>query len=394
MEPIVTIIIPVGPGHERFLLAALESVRRQTLPVASVVVVNDTGRSLLVSDGVADVLDGGQRGVSHARNLGLERADTPFVSFLDADDQLTPQALEVSVKAYAAYREAGYVYGDYYVQRAGEPPQLQPSPTYNRRALAGGNLHPVTFLLPTRAAREVGGFGEFASWEDWDFCLKLAVAGWCGVRVPYPTLIYRLHTGQRREVGHAAGPELHEQVIAPYQARLLEEETLVGCCGGDAAARAAAQRIVGPVSTTAPETSGLIMMEFIGAHTGSIPFTTNPLTNTPFTQTYRGANNAHYRYVEAHPADVQGLEELGVWRRVVKPALDLPPPPVIEDVVELIGAPAANAGEAVVIKGRGGRTVAARSERAGGGVLATPIVHGHEAGTELVTVTPITQQDV
>ena len=34
------------------------------------------------------------RGLGAARNIGLDRTDTPFVGFLDADDELTPRAIE------------------------------------------------------------------------------------------------------------------------------------------------------------------------------------------------------------------------------------------------------------------------------------------------------------
>jgi hypothetical protein len=158
------------------------------------------------------------------------------------------------------------------------------------------------------------------SFEDWQFCIKLAVAGWCGVRLAHPTLRYHEQTGQRRREGYQRGQELIERIVGPYRARLAGKEPLMGCNCGDVPARQKAQRFVATWPQVAAgvvvNADGVVRMEFIGNNTGSRSFSIDPLTNRPFTKVYRGANNAHYRYANAAPEDVAGLETLGLWRRV------------------------------------------------------------------------------
>lgn len=70
-KPTVSVVIPYSPAHtpETMLEAAKRSVSRQSVPT-EIIVVEDRE----------------QRGPATARNIGLERADTRYVAFLDADD--------------------------------------------------------------------------------------------------------------------------------------------------------------------------------------------------------------------------------------------------------------------------------------------------------------------
>jgi glycosyltransferase involved in cell wall biosynthesis len=90
-EPRISVVIPVF-NRERTIGCAIESVLGQATPPAEILVVDDGS-----TDGTADVIAGyGDRvrylhqpnaGASAARNNGVARAASPWVAFLDSDDQ-------------------------------------------------------------------------------------------------------------------------------------------------------------------------------------------------------------------------------------------------------------------------------------------------------------------
>ncbi len=93
----VSVIIPVRDGAA-FILEAIESSLRQNYPAAEVIVVDDgssdNSAELARSRDVV-VLQQPPSGVSHARNLGAARAKGELISFLDADDRMTPERLDL-----------------------------------------------------------------------------------------------------------------------------------------------------------------------------------------------------------------------------------------------------------------------------------------------------------
>ncbi len=100
--PSVTVIVP-GRDIAAFAPAALDSLRAQTLPGWRAILVDDgsvddTGRifeAAASADPRFTVLRHAEsRGLGGARNAALELVDTPYLGFLDGDDELRPRALE------------------------------------------------------------------------------------------------------------------------------------------------------------------------------------------------------------------------------------------------------------------------------------------------------------
>lgn len=102
MTPAVTVIVP---GYDVALYAAeaLDSLRSQTRPDWTAILVDDASTdetgALFDAAAAADerfqvVHHARQAGLGAARNSALDLVRTPFVGFLDADDRLTPRALE------------------------------------------------------------------------------------------------------------------------------------------------------------------------------------------------------------------------------------------------------------------------------------------------------------
>jgi hypothetical protein len=198
----VTVIIPIGPGHEDIAKRAASSCHAQSLPVE-----------------VIEIHDPDRRGPGWARNRGLEQVTTEWVIFLDADDWIEPRAVEMMARAAALY-PGHYIYSDWYEL---DKPKDAPD---TGRAWCNRTWHAVTALVPTAWARRVGGFDESLSGgEDTDFYMKLDRAMLCGARLPEPLLHYT-PDGAR---GHAFvhGPD-YDDIMNLFSERYGGQ---MGCCG-------------------------------------------------------------------------------------------------------------------------------------------------------------------
>lgn len=233
-EPAVSVVVPVGPGHEGYITDALDSIESQTFRKWEAIVVWDSPDTaqlgkLSVAYPYARVIttDGG-RGAGFARNRGVEIVRAPFILYLDADDTLHPDCIRKMLDEYGATGSA--VYTDYVgkaiVKNVSElAPDLQQNIiSYDEKtnvaiiahklpdfdcdlALVQPSPTPyiwnnVTTLFPTVWHNEIGGFDEdMDSWEDIDYWWRMAWSGKCFKRVPETLMSYRFTTGSRREVG-------------------------------------------------------------------------------------------------------------------------------------------------------------------------------------------------
>ncbi|MGV2901484.1 glycosyltransferase family 2 protein [Microbacterium sp. AGC62] len=99
--PIVTVIVP-GRDIAAFAPAALDSLRAQTeLRWRAILIddgsTDDTGAifdaAAAADDRFTAIHHAASRGLGAARNVGLDLVDTPYLGFLDGDDELLPHAL-------------------------------------------------------------------------------------------------------------------------------------------------------------------------------------------------------------------------------------------------------------------------------------------------------------
>ncbi|WP_247729037.1 glycosyltransferase family 2 protein [Halovivax limisalsi] len=182
-QPLVSVVLPT---YERApaLQGAIDSVLDQTYDEVELIVVDggSTDGTRAVVESVEDphltyVRRDSPRGVSAARNLGIDRSNGDLVAFVDADDRWRPEKLREQV---SALRGSPPEYGVAYCgigKRDGEP---------IARAGASGDVREdlrhlavptyTSTLLARRGALErVGGFDEsLPCFEDWELCLRLS----------------------------------------------------------------------------------------------------------------------------------------------------------------------------------------------------------------------------
>lgn len=190
----VTVVIPTIPPRMKMLRRALWSALTQNTPPAAVIVETDTARE----------------GSAVVRTRGLMKATTEYTAFLDDDDQLLPQHLQVLAQV-AERTGADVVYP--WPQMAGGP---DPCPDrfgqpFDPDLLRRRSYIPVTSLVRTSLAQQVGGFRipDCSPHDDHGFYLAMLDAGATFVHVPARTWIWNIHGyGQPGISGNTSGSPL------------------------------------------------------------------------------------------------------------------------------------------------------------------------------------------
>lgn len=110
----ITLIVPVY-NEETFLRRCIDSIKNQTLPFYEVIFIDDKS-----TDGSAKILREAEKenpnfhviekvenmGVSSARNDGMDASHGAYITFLDSDDELLPDAHEKMLRAIERHPKA------------------------------------------------------------------------------------------------------------------------------------------------------------------------------------------------------------------------------------------------------------------------------------------------
>jgi glycosyltransferase involved in cell wall biosynthesis len=122
--PVVTVILPAY-NAERYVSESIQSVLDQTYTCWELIIINDGStdktRDIISTfdDERIQVIEQENRGVSAARNEGLSSAKGKYITFLDADDVLPPNSLEVRASYLELNKNIDLVDGKIIVKDAG-----------------------------------------------------------------------------------------------------------------------------------------------------------------------------------------------------------------------------------------------------------------------------------
>jgi glycosyltransferase involved in cell wall biosynthesis len=250
---VISVIIPVGPGHEKNVIDALDSLEAQTFRKWECIVVWDmeegppqnlmTAYPYVRWRGIGR----GGNGAGWTRNFGATFARAPFLFFLDADDWLYDnEALQKMLDVWNEYKAIPY--SDYMGRSFIEDPnEVNKLANAGRLVAYNENTHealtrfqafdfdcervlrqpelpnPYTFclistLVPKIWHDEIGGFDEaMPSWEDVDYHWRMVRNGKCYVRIEESLLLYRFYTGTRREGGRQEFKNLVKYISEKYE---------------------------------------------------------------------------------------------------------------------------------------------------------------------------------
>ena len=182
----VSVIIPCYK-QAGFLTDAIESVLGQTHPHIEVIVIDDGSPD--DTSGVASryprvrCIRQENQGLSAARNTGIRESEGEFLVFLDADDRLTPKALESGVQQLRQCPSAAFVAGKHRnISIDGSPLPTKQKPHIDRdhyvellRATDIGIGCPATVMYRRTVFDDVHGFDTTVNAaSDYDLYLRIA----------------------------------------------------------------------------------------------------------------------------------------------------------------------------------------------------------------------------
>ena len=182
-QPLVSVIIPTfNRAH-----CVAESIRSVLVQgELELIVVNDGSKDATVKElasfptiQVINLTE--NRGVSYARNKGLERARGSLICFLDSDDLWEEGKLKAQVQWMQVHPECMAVYTDeIWIRNGVRVNPMKKHQKYSgdifRRCLPLCIVSPSSVMLRKSILDEVGGFDELMPvCEDYDLWLRIAV---------------------------------------------------------------------------------------------------------------------------------------------------------------------------------------------------------------------------
>lgn len=186
MSPLISVVIPTY-NRAAVLLRAVDSVLKQSFKNFELIVVDD-GSTDETKELLATFIDSENflyfkhqnRGVSCARNFGVERARGELICFLDSDDEWLPHKLEEQIQFLESHPEHQIVYGEELWVRNGKRVNQK-----NIHKKSGGHIFkecvqqcliaPSSVMLSKKLFFEMKGFDEsFLVCEDYDLWLKIS----------------------------------------------------------------------------------------------------------------------------------------------------------------------------------------------------------------------------
>jgi glycosyltransferase involved in cell wall biosynthesis len=185
----VSVIMPTYNRPDT-LVAAIDSVLKQTWQNFEIVVINDAGvdvepivRKMNTAGKITYIRHGKNQGLASARNTGIKLARGKYIAYLDDDDLFYPDHLQTLVHCLenndcaVAYTDA---YRAHQIQRDGRAVVVQKdlpfSCDFDHDRILVGNFIPVLCVMHQKRCLEtVGLFDEsLTTHEDWDLWIRMS----------------------------------------------------------------------------------------------------------------------------------------------------------------------------------------------------------------------------
>ncbi len=182
-DTLVSVIVPCYNGAP-FLEATLRSALAQTYPEVEVVVIDDgsTDSSPEIAQRFpVRYIRQRNRGLAEARNAGIRASRGTYIVFLDADDRLKPEGIEVGVRALELRPDCAIAVGDHVFISGdgsflGHSNKVDPLHSHYEALLKSNFIEMISSVLfRRRVFDELGGFDTtLPVSEDYELYLRIA----------------------------------------------------------------------------------------------------------------------------------------------------------------------------------------------------------------------------
>ena len=233
--PLISVVIPAY-NAEQFLDETLESVLSQTYENWECIIVNDgstdntesVAKKWCEKDSRFRLTIKENGGLSSARNWGIKESKAEYIAFLDADDILTPDSLEVRINVLIEQNV------DLVATKLQHFTDKLPKVSKNNarqdvlyyakegltQLMAFNKVTPSTVLCKKSVMDEVGGFTWHKKAEDLHCWLKVLFAGYKIYRIDETLLLYRLVENSMSSTDRNCSKEVFE-IIYSFKDEIL-----------------------------------------------------------------------------------------------------------------------------------------------------------------------------
>ncbi len=190
--PFFSVVIPLF-NKEKYVAPTLESVLKQSFADFEIIIINDgsTDNSEHIVQGFPDsrikYFSTVNQGAAAARNLGIEKAESPYIAFLDADDLWFDNHLKELKNLIERFPSAG-MYANRYQLIFANGSTYQPSffgiaddyegvvEDYFAASLRYAVASSISIALPKTVFADVGNFKKYiSSGQDTDMWIRIAL---------------------------------------------------------------------------------------------------------------------------------------------------------------------------------------------------------------------------
>jgi glycosyltransferase involved in cell wall biosynthesis len=194
--PAVSVVVPCYNGA-RFIDQLMATLAGQTFRDFETIIVDDGSgeetRAKLASLGPeVKVIHQVNQGPGAARNTGIKAARSDIILALDCDDQLDPTFLEETVAAMrAAPADIGLLFTHERLSGLRQGVEPRYFKLFDQLFI---NRVPSCLMMRREAWRAAGGYDDRMreGYEDWEFTLAVAAAGYRCLVIPKPLFTYRV----------------------------------------------------------------------------------------------------------------------------------------------------------------------------------------------------------